>query len=402
MFALYPFKSGIGMKKKEITTHVSEQQFLALLRAGLWGQPVEMTYFPENGTPEWKGILYLGKTQAVLPLIYDGMLGLPAGMQLKGPALMKLIAYVDKIEKLNMELNDAVSEISARLSAAGIRSVLLKGQGLAALYPNPLRRQCGDIDLYVGEENYRKAAEIIRGWSEVCEGSAEKDKHIGFMFHDLVLELHRHAFSMPGFRLSRIYKTMELKELSLHGQKIRLSTPSAEIGGKDIDSIIIPSEQFNVFYTFCHAFFHFMLNGLGLRQMCDIAVLLHNYHDKIDVENFKTWLKKFKMDHEWELFINLIVNYIGLPQEETLLYNKNDHSSVLLRQFLETIFDDGNFGQYKSLPDYSHYPFLLKKAGSLINHHILLFRRFKFSKRQTLRYYFHLWYIGIFAFAHEV
>ena len=45
---------------------------------------------------------------------------------------------------------------------------------------------------------------------------------------------------------------------------------------------------------------------------------------------------------------------------------------------------------------------LLKKAGSLLNHHIIFWRRLKFSRRQTFRHYFHLWYIGLFAFIHEV
>ena len=84
------------MKKNRISDS-AKKQFLALLRAGLWGKEADMRYFPEGSTPDWNGILYLGRTQAVLPLVYDGMLTLPPDRQLKGPALMKLLAYVDKI-----------------------------------------------------------------------------------------------------------------------------------------------------------------------------------------------------------------------------------------------------------------------------------------------------------------
>ena len=388
MFALYPFKSGIEMKKKDITTHVSEQQFLALLRAGLWGQSVEMTYFPENGTPEWKGILYLGKTQAVLPLIYDGMLGLPAGMQLKGPALMKLIAYVDKIEKLNMELNDAVSEISSRLSAAGIRSVLLKGQGLAALYPNPLRRQCGDIDLYVGEENYRKAAEIIRGWSEVHDEMPETSKHIGFGYKNLEIELHMGAFEIHDTRNAKEYRSYEKSELGKDDD--RISFPEA--GGQNA-GVTVPPVGFNIFYVFYHGFNHFMESGLGLRQLCDLAILLHHYNGRFDPAELEARLKSFKLNREWQLFAGILVNFIGLPEQEAPLFDSS--FTPLSRKLLETIFKDGNFGQHKDLPDFSRMPKLLRKAGNLGIHHVILARRAKFSGRQTFIYYASMWRNGM-------
>ena len=43
------------------------------------------------------------------------------------------------------------------LEKAGIQPVLMKGAGLAALYPDPSMRQWGDIDLFVGKEQYHPA-----------------------------------------------------------------------------------------------------------------------------------------------------------------------------------------------------------------------------------------------------
>lgn len=42
-----------------------------------------------------------------------------------------------------------------------IEPVLLKGQGLSRYNPTPQRRQCGDIDICVREENYEKAYDEI-------------------------------------------------------------------------------------------------------------------------------------------------------------------------------------------------------------------------------------------------
>ena len=404
------------MKKNDILGKVAVRQFLALLRAGLWGASCETEYFENDDKPDWKGILYLAKTQAVLPLVYDGMLTLPEHMRLNGPALLKLIAYVDRIEGLNQALDEAAAEISSRLETEGIRSVLLKGQGLATLYRIPGHRQCGDIDLYVGEKNYRKAADIIRTWKDVEAGSAEKEKHIGFRFHGMELELHRHALSMPGIKMAKKSNAWEYNELMNNGLHIRLGMPISKVGPvintqiekalakeeicTDTRTAIIPMPQFNIFYTFCHAFTHFMISGLGLRQLCDIAMLLHQYHSEITPAELESWLKEYKLDKEWKLFIHLIVNHIGLPPEEAVLY---DNTYIQLTdKLLDTIIDDGNFGQHKSLPDYSHLPIVLKKAGSLLNHHIVLWKRLRFSRRQTFMHYFHLWYIGLFDFVHEI
>lgn len=366
----------------------AKKQFLALLRAGLWGKEADMGCFPEESAPDWNGILYLGRTQAVLPLVYDGMLTLPSDRQLKGPALMKLLAYVDKIEKLNMELNDAVTEISSRLSAEGIRSVLLKGQGLAALYRNPLHRQCGDIDLYVGEENYRKAADIIRQWPEIHDEMPESTKHVGFWFKNMEIELHKNAFELKDSRYARKYNNLENTELAKDENEVCLKCSGNEAG-----TIIVPPVSFNIFYVFCHAFTHFIQNGLGLRQLCDLAVLIHSTHRLIDTKKFENTLTEFGFDKEWQLFICLIVNSLGLPSEEAPLYDSSMIS--LSEKLLETIFNDGNFGQHKDLPDFSHKARIIRKIGNLGIHHIMLARRLKFSRRQVLIYYKSMWIEGL-------
>ena len=138
-----------GMKQKK-TEKAAERQFLELLRTGLWGGPADLRPFGEAGKPDWKGIMHLARTQAVLPLIYDGIQELPQEYRPEGAVLMKLIAYVDRVEMHNRALDAAAVEISGRLASQGIPSVLLKGQGNAVWYRNPLHRQCGDIDLYVG------------------------------------------------------------------------------------------------------------------------------------------------------------------------------------------------------------------------------------------------------------
>lgn len=380
------FREKILSVKKEKTDKTAESQFLAILRSGLWGTPAEAGPFQEAGRADWKGILQFSRTQAVLPLIYDGIQGLPENYRPGGPALMKLIAYVDRVEKHNLALDAAAVEISGRLASIGIRSVLLKGQGNARWYRNPLHRQCGDIDLYVGAGNFAEAAAAIRGWKEISDEKPESVKHIGFSFNGLILELHREAYFFPEKKANAAFRPWETEELSRDDCRVVLG---------ECGSITVPPPDFNLFYIFCHAFHHFMQSGLGLRQLCDIARLLHVYRGRLDIEAFRDRLLQFSLYREWQMFAGVLVEKLGLPADEAPLYDPG--CTEKSGKVLGIILDDGNFGQHKSLPDFSRRPVLIRKAGNLCIHHIMLARRMEVSARQTWKYYAEMWKNGIKA-----
>ena len=58
-------------------------------------------------------------------------------------------------------LNHLAVEVLEILLQQGIRATLIKGASIAGLYPDPDMRDFGDVDIYVGEENYHRAAEIV-------------------------------------------------------------------------------------------------------------------------------------------------------------------------------------------------------------------------------------------------
>ena len=53
-----------------------------------------------------------------------------------------------------LRLKQILASAVSLLRQHGIEPVLLKGFGLAMLYPNPNLRQFGDIDLFVGLDNF--------------------------------------------------------------------------------------------------------------------------------------------------------------------------------------------------------------------------------------------------------
>src|SRR5690554_5075943 len=133
----------------------TEQQFFALLRSGLWNTPVDASLFSSD--TEWPKILKMATMQTVNGTIFDGISNLPADAQPPVEVMRRLYQTVVRIEQSHAVLNDRLTRLVSMFQAEGINAILLKGQGMARYYPNPLRRQCGDIDLYIGMEDYDKA-----------------------------------------------------------------------------------------------------------------------------------------------------------------------------------------------------------------------------------------------------
>ena len=58
-----------------------------------------------------------------------------------------------QIEKQNSAMNSFIGVLVEKMRKEGIYTLLIKGQGVAQCYEKPLWRSCGDIDLYLSEDN---------------------------------------------------------------------------------------------------------------------------------------------------------------------------------------------------------------------------------------------------------
>ena len=122
----------------------TENQFFALLRSGLWNEVPERV--PFAGGTDWESLYRLSFEQTVAPLVTDGINrlsreSLPAEPERLDPFLGNMMATA----KRNRALDAFIPTLFNALR--DIPVVLVKGQSLAKDYPDPERRQPGDIDL---------------------------------------------------------------------------------------------------------------------------------------------------------------------------------------------------------------------------------------------------------------
>lgn len=305
---------------------------LALLRSALWGTKVSFA-----GSVDWAGVARLASRQTVIGLVADAVCSLPADQQPSAELMHKLRSMrVANIGAHSM-LNTRLAEVLELMRKNDISPILLKGQGLASEYPDPTARQCGDIDLYIGRQNYSKACEVAIAAYGKHEHDSESIKHYHFSCGGVQIELHRIAEAMPGHFVDRRFQDWTYRNLHVIGPD------TVEIDGVCVP---VPPVSFNPLYVLNHAWHHFMNGGIGMRQLCDWMMYLHRHHHQIDAAALKRDLRSMRLLKVWQLFAYIAVNHLGLPAEECPLYD--GQSGKKAERVLEMILDEGNFGRYSS------------------------------------------------------
>ena len=89
-------------------------------------------------------------------------------------------------------------------------------QGIAQYYPKPELRQCGDIDLYVGVENYARSYDVLKAIATEIDDRQDLDvgKHYHVSLGKVEVEVHRYSENYPFRKQDEKYQTIASKGLS--------------------------------------------------------------------------------------------------------------------------------------------------------------------------------------------
>ena len=260
-----------------------------------------------------------------------------------------------------------LGEVKAKLDGAGIPFVLLKGLGCDFYYPEYGLRNLGDIDIYVGEENYGRAAEVFG-----CDAAASRSpKHFSVTVQDVTVEVHRTCEILPSRRADRHFRRLAAAGLGsdLH---------TLNIGGVEVRT---PQDDFNAIYLFVHFFDHFLGGGCGLRQVCDWALFLHARRDSLDRDYLASALEDLGLTNAWRTFGALAVRHLGLPAGSLPCSGLPDSGQSPLPRcqarradrLLRVMLEMGNFGKIRKQERRRRFGtgFLSRKLGSLLGalHH---------------------------------
>lgn len=307
----------------------TESAYIELLRHALWGETVA------SCPVDLRDLFHLAKVQKTRPLILDTLLrsGIVTDEKLNGEIEEFKVRNVSS----HLFLDRKLTAVVLSLNEAGIDSVLLKGQGLAQYYPAPYLRECGDIDLYVNAEDYQKACDIVlAGMGEREQLDLHEDgKHFFIREGKMVIEIHRRALTLPDPDEDAWFTCFSEDGLS------RNLIP-VEICDTRINT---PADSFNAVYVFLHAWEHFKGRGIGLRHLCDWALLLHARHAYIDLNVIREALDRLHLWKAWQTFGAIAVDILGLPADEMPFYTHSAASRA--RKVVGILMQEGDLGKFR-------------------------------------------------------
>ena len=241
--------------------------FMQLMRVAL-GKSERLTVVPT--VEEWEQLMALSSAQGVMAVAFCGVERLPKEQRPPIEVIMDWSAVVDYIEQENRRLNRLCVKVCEMFQRDGKRMCVLKGQGMGVLYPWPLRRSNGDIDVWMEGEMDAVVAYVKEHFQQVEEPN---------LFHV--------AATLPGG-----------VELEVHYRPVCLSSPKKDallrhwmtemepsqwqntvVLSEGVGQINVPTKEFDLVFILLHLFHHWVYEGCGMKPFMDYYWLVESMKD---------------------------------------------------------------------------------------------------------------------------
>ena len=328
-----------------------EEKLFEILRGELWGTKLS---FSELSHEEYTELIEMANKQTVTGLVGDCLI--KNSVKLEREDALGLYAKMKAIEKANTRVNENLVSFVNFMERKGVDYIIVKGQVVGSLYPNPNARMSGDVDLYFVGDNYEKIKGLVEQRLGKQLSKLSDGKHVEFEVNGVVFELHN-KLSQMATRKHQEYWDQMIDQAILEG------TDTVTIAEKEIKTL---SATYNTLYIFVHLFYHMTASGVGLRQLCDWAMILAQsaFQDSgstFQVKNVNPNLnpnKKSSLNREdlggsllklgyfkaYKAMGAFLVEYLGLP-EEKFPFALDEKDRKWVETIKNNILKSGNFGR---------------------------------------------------------
>lgn len=309
----------------------SETNFVRLIRFALLDNKTPLN---KLSSEQWEEIAKIARDHAMTGILYCALEKMPRDLLPEKEILLKTYSITQQIEKQNRFLNTRLISIFNIYDGFEAKPMLLKGQGVASCYENPLRRNSGDIDVFINN-NFDK----VNAWAHTQDKEAqdyepELDKHVHFHWQNVMVENH--------FMLARFFNRAtdkKMQEITEEG----LKAEAPLIISIDSSKIELLPPTLYLLHLITHFAHHLMDWGIGLRQLCDIIMFINRYHNSINQTMLQRWITELHLERVASAIVTIGTNDLGLNQSYAVFKSKEGEKYAAT--LLSTIITAGNFSR---------------------------------------------------------
>lgn len=213
----------------------------------------------------------------------------------------------DKYKALLIQYSakEAIRRINAAkviqgFSDDGLSPVIIKGETLAMLYPNPVLRESVDTDIFFAEKEQCDFAfdKLLKTGSN-CPYPDRIKKH-AVISHPTAgrLELHYDLYDH------------DFHKLHLNSEKI-IQEPFEPVLIKNNFKMTTLGKTDSLKFILCHMINHFLFSRCDIKQMVDICIYIRTYKDDINWNEFKRFLNNTGYTDIFNTIIGIGTEYLG-------------------------------------------------------------------------------------------
>ena len=312
-----------------------ERNFISLLASGAFG--VDSNVEPLSYW-KWRRLYQMSLMHGVSALVFDGIERHQddAFANVPQDLLDMWRKKTEEVERDNDRVNVATAELIRSLHKEKLRPILLKGQAVAELYPNPKHRTGGDCDLFFPYEDHAKKADE---WAQANASHVERqDRYtLSYRWQDIAVENHHKMQRLTNFFLNRRLQTVIDREIRccdstyLHLDSTRIETLPPTL---------------NLLIAMVRIARYVLNNGLKMKQLIDLGMMLRTIGANVDFVKLQNWIDYLHMRRIVTFEASLLISLFDFSEDELPFYDRRLSSTVSSQTDDLLAFDNSYSGEW--------------------------------------------------------
>lgn len=282
---------------------------------------------------DMKKVLQTAQQHKVLPLLYEVLCEKWQGETLDAAELKRVEGISRITVRQSYHLLFLTRELVKLLEEAGIPVLVLKGCGVAELYPVPELRKSGDVDILIPGDCVEAAAGILEKRGFPVKEDQHANHHLAFA-SKAGIDLELHTMLAEPFQDGRINRGME--ELLPHCFAEKVYRECLGI------RLPLPAEHYQALQLLLHMLQHFLRAGFGLKLLCDWVVFWNRDEVQKMIPAFLELADKCHVREFAEAVTVVCKEYLGLRRDLPMGQNRD---KKLAEEFLQDVFAAEEFGK---------------------------------------------------------
>lgn len=282
---------------------------------------------------DMRKVIETAQRHRVLPLLYGVFCEEWQGEELDRAELKQIESISRTTVKQSYHLLFLTRDLVSILEKAGIPVLVLKGSGVAELYPVPELRKSGDVDVLIPGDRQEEAAELLAKRSFRVKESQHANHHLAFSSGDGI-DLELHTMLAEPFQDGRTNRCMERL----------VSNCFARRQYRECLGVRLPllDEPIQALQLLLHMLQHFLRAGFGLKLLCDWVVFWNREEAQEFVPEFLGLADECHVREFSDAVTMVCKEWLGLRKDLPMGHTRD---KKLTEEFLQDVFAAEEFGK---------------------------------------------------------